>query len=312
MSLQVRLFAVSSQPLRHKVAVIGAALDLGAGRRGVDMGPSAIRYAGLAARIAELGHEYVDWGNVETAVAEATEVGDEHARFLPQIKETCERIARLVARAARDEFVPVVLGGDHSVALGSLAGLREVHGAGGAIWIDAHGDLNSPETSPSGNVHGMVLAAALGLAGERFREDGWGLPALAPDRVALVGVRALDEGERELLRGLDARVFTMSDVDRLGVERAVREALAHVAGPGFVHVSVDMDAVDPEVAPGVGTPVRGGLSYREAHLALELVAESGLASSLDVVEVNPILDRENETGKLAVELVASALGARIL
>jgi arginase len=187
-----------------------------------------------------------------------------------------------------------------------------VHGPGGAIWIDAHGDLNTPETSPSGNVHGMVLAAALGLAGERFREDGWGLPALAPDRVALIGVRALDEGERDLLHDLDVRVLTMSDVDRLGVERAMRDALAHVAGSGFVHVSLDMDAVDPDVAPGVGTPVRGGLSYREAHLALELVAESGLASSLDVVEVNPVLDRENETGKLAVELVASALGARIL
>jgi arginase len=299
------------QPLK-KVAVIGAALDLGAGRRGVDMGPSAIRYAGLASRIGELGHEYVDRGNVETAVAEATDVGDERARFLPQIKATCERIADLVAQAAREQFVPVVLGGDHSVALGTFAGVREVHGPGGAIWIDAHGDLNSPESSPSGNVHGMVLAAALGLAGERFREDGWGLPALAPGRVALVGVRSLDEGERTVLRDLDARVFTMSDVDRLGVERAVREALAHVAGPGFVHVSLDMDALDPDVAPGVGTPVRGGLSYREAHLAMELIAESGLASSLDVVEVNPILDRENETGKLAVELVASALGARIL
>jgi arginase len=294
------------------VAVIGAALDLGAGRRGVDMGPSAIRYAGLDARLAELGYEYVDRGNVETPVAEAIPVEDDRARFLPQIKATTRRIAQLVGDDTREGYVPVVLGGDHSVALGTLAGLREAHGPGGVLWIDAHGDLNSPETSPSGNVHGMVLAAALGLAGERFEEDGWGLPALARDRVALVGVRALDEGERELLRGLDARVFTMSDVDRLGVERAIREALTHIAGPGFVHVSLDMDAVDPDVAPGVGTPVRGGLSYREAHLAMELVAESGLASSLDVVEVNPILDRENETGKLAVELVASALGAKIL
>lgn len=276
------------------------------------MGPSAIRYAGLAARLGELGYEYVDLGNVETAVAEATDAGDEHARFLPQIKETSERITQLVWRAARDGFFPVVLGGDHSVSLGTLSGMREEHGPGGAIWIDAHGDLNSPETSPSGNVHGMVLAAALGLAGDRFTGEGWGLPALEPGRVALVGVRALDEGERELLRELDAKVFTMSDVDRLGVERAIREALTHVAGPGFVHVSLDMDAIDPDVAPGVGTPVRGGLSYREAHLAMELVAESGLASSLDVVEVNPVLDRENETGKLAVELVASALGARIL
>jgi arginase len=158
----------------------------------------------------------------------------------------------------------------------------------------------------------MVLAAALGLAGDRFRGEGWGLPALEQGRVALVGVRALDEGERELLGKLDAKVFTMSDLDRLGVERAIREALTHVAGPGFVHVSLDMDAIDPDVAPGVGTPVRGGLSYREAHLAMELVAESGLASSLDVVEVNPVLDRENQTGKLAVELVASALGERIL
>jgi arginase len=305
------LSAVSLQP-PLKVAAIGAALDLGAGRRGVDMGPSAIRYAGLDARIAELGYEYLDRGNVGTAVPEATAPGDERARFLPQIKQTCLHIAELVAEAARDGFVPLVLGGDHSVALGTLGGLRQVHGPGGAVWIDAHGDLNSPETSPSGNVHGMVLAAALGLAGDRFREDGWNLPALAPGRVALIGVRSLDEGERELLKKLDARVFTMSDVDRLGVERTVREALGHAAGPGFVHVSLDMDVIDPDVAPGVGTPVRGGLSYREAHLMLELIAESGLASSLDVVEVNPILDRENETGKLAVELVASGLGARIL
>ena len=306
------MFVVSSQPPRHKVAVVGAALDLGAGRRGVDMGPSAIRYAGLDARLDELGYEYVDRGNVETVVAEAADSGDERARFLPEIKDTSERIAHLVATAAREGFVPVVLGGDHTVALGTLAGMAGVHGPGGAIWIDAHGDLNSPETSPSGNVHGMVLAAALGLAGERFREDGWGLPALQPGRVALVGIRSLDEGERALLRDLDVKLFTMSDVDRLGIDRAIRESLAHVAGPGFVHVSLDMDAIDPEVAPGVGTPVRGGLSYREAHLAMELIAESGLASSLDVVEVNPVLDRENQTGRLAVELVASALGARIL
>ena len=292
--------------------MIGAALDLGAGRRGVDMGPSAIRYAGLDARLEQLGHECIDRGNVEAAVAEATAAGDPQARFLPQIKETCGRVAELVALSAGGGEVPLVLGGDHSVALGSLAGLARVHGPGGVLWLDAHGDLNSPETSPTGNVHGMVLAAALGLAGRRFREDGWGLPAVAEGRVALVGVRSLDEGERELLRDFDGRIFTMSEVDRMGVEPVIEEALAHVAGPGFVHVSLDMDAVDPGVAPGVGTPVRGGLSYREAHLTLELVAESGLLSSLDVVEVNPILDRENETGKLAVELVASALGSRIL
>jgi arginase len=205
-----------------------------------------------------------------------------------------------------------VLGGDHSVALGTLGGLARVRGPGGVLWLDAHGDLNRPETSPSGNVHGMPLAAAMGLAGPDFASDDYTLPAVDPGRVALVGVRSLDPGERELLAGLDARVFTMSDLDRIGVEAAIREALDHVAGAGFVHVSLDMDVVDPEVAPGVGTPVRGGLSYREAHLAMELVAEFGVAGSLEVVEVNPILDRENQTAKLAVELVASALGARIL
>jgi len=208
--------------------------------------------------------------------------------------------------------LPLVLGGDHSIALGTLGGLAQAHGPGGVIWIDAHGDLNTPETSPTGNVHGMPLAAALGLAGDRFASEAWPLPMVTPDRVALVGVRSLDDGERRLIREHGLRVFTMSEIDRIGIERAMRESLAHVAGPGFVHISLDMDALDPEVAPGVGTPVRGGLSYREAHLAMELVAESGLASALEVVEVNPILDRENQTAKLAVELVASALGARIL
>ena len=276
------------------------------------MGPSAIRYAGLDTRLTELGYECVDLGNVAAAVAEATAVGDDRVRFLAEIKETCSRVAAAVAGAAEADEVALVVGGDHSVALGSLAGLGRVHGRGGVLWIDAHGDLNTPETTPSGNVHGMVLAAALGLAGPQFRDDGWGLPAVAEGRAALVGVRSLDAGERELLGRLGARVFTMSDVDRLGVERTVREALAHVAGPGFVHVSLDMDVVDPDVAPGVGTPVRGGLSYREAHLALELVAEAGVLDSLEIVEVNPILDDRNETAKLAVELAASALGATIL
>jgi arginase len=294
------------------VAIIGAALDLGQGRRGVDMGPSAIRYAGLDARIAELGRVCEDWGNVVTPVAESIAFGDEHARFLDEIKATCVEIAAAVARAKSGGYLPLVLGGDHSVALGTLGGLARSAGAGGALWIDAHGDLNRPETSPTGNVHGMVLAAALGLAGTQFESDAWPIPSLDPARVALVGVRALDDGERDLLRQLGARVYTMADVDRVGVERAIRESLEHVAGPGFVHVSLDMDVVDPEVAPGVGTPVRGGFSYREAHFALELVAESGLAGSLEVVEVNPVLDRENATGRLAVELVASALGARIL
>ncbi len=303
---------MGTQENAQAVAIIGAALDLGSGRRGVDMGPSAVRYAGLKARIEGLGGRCEDWGNVVTAVAEASAIEDERTRFLPEILETCERVAELVGRAVEGGYLPLVLGGDHSVALGTLGGLSRAKGVGGVLWLDAHGDLNRPDTSPTGNVHGMPLAAALGLAGPEFDKPAFRLPAVDPGRLALVGVRALDRAERELLAELDACVFTMSDLDRIGVETAMQESLEHVAGDGFVHVSLDLDVLDPEVAPGVGTPVRGGLSYREAHLAMELVAESGLAGSLEVVEVNPILDRENETAKLAVELVASALGARIL
>jgi arginase len=294
------------------LAIIGAALDLGAGRRGVDMGPSAIRYAGIDDRLAALGLDCVDLGNVETAVAEAAEEVDPRARFLPDIKRACERIARLVSGVTRERKVPIVLGGDHSVAIGTLGGMAAVHGPGGVIWFDAHGDLNTPETSPSGNVHGMPLGAALGRASDAFASEAWPLPALDPRHVALVGIRSLDEGERELVKDLGIAVHTMSDLDRKGIEPVVREALERVSGAPYVHVSLDMDVVDPEAAPGVGTPVRGGLSYREAHLAMELVAEWGEFSSFEVVEVNPILDRENATGQLAVELTASAFGARIL
>jgi len=303
---------VTTEEAPQPVAVIGAALDLGAGRRGVDMGPSAIRYAGLQATIEQLRRGYVDYGNVATPEVEAIDVGDERTRYLDEILRACERVADQVATAKGKGELPLVLGGDHSIALGTLGGLARVDGPGGVIWIDAHGDLNRPETSPTGNVHGMPLAAALGLAGPAFESEHWPLPAVDPGRVALIGTRSLDQGERDLLHELSAAVFTMSDLDRDGVEHAVEQALEQVAGPGFVHLSLDMDAVDPGVAPGVGTPVRGGLSYREAHLAMELVAESGLVGSLEVVEVNPILDRENETARLAVELVASALGARIL
>jgi arginase len=299
-------------PGGKRIAIIGAALDLGAGRRGVDMGPSAIRYAGIDDRLAGLGFEIEDLGNVETAVAEATASGDPRARFLPEIREACERVARQVAEAVREGRIPVVLGGDHSVALGTLGGLASVHGAGAALWLDAHGDLNTPETSPSGNVHGMPLAAALGRAGDGFASEAWPLPALDPDRVMLLGVRSLDEGERAFVREVGMGVYTMTELDRRGVEAVLHEALDRVRGASFVHVSLDMDVLDPDVAPGVGTPVRGGLSYREAHLAMELVAESGLLGSLEIVEVNPILDRQNATAQLAVELAARAFGAKIL
>jgi arginase len=297
---------------RREIAIIGATLDLGQSRRGVDMGPSAMRAAGLEERLVTLGYGVSDHGNVETAVPEATALRDESARFLPEIKETCARIAAKVVEESTAGALPLVLGGDHSVALGTLGGLASMHGPGGVLWIDAHADINTPGTSPSGNVHGMSLAAVLGLAGEAFASDAWPLPALDPRRVALIGLRQADTGERKLLRDAGVRVFTMSDVDRIGIERAVRESLDRIGGAAFVHVSLDMDVLDPEIAPGVGTPVRGGLTYREAHLALELVAESGLAGSLEVVEVNPILDRENTTALTAVELVASALGATII
>jgi arginase len=295
------------------VTIIGAPLDLGQGRRGVDMGPSAIRYAGLEERLASFGCTVVDRGNLTTAEPEALAVGDERARFLSEILDACAGLAELVTDVVSGGSIPLVLGGDHSIALGTLAGLRAAAGEpGGVIWIDAHGDLNTPETSPSGNVHGMPLAAALGLAGDDFTHPRLTLPAVDPRRVVLLGVRSLDPAERRLIRETGIRAITMTEIDRIGIERAILEAIDRASGPGFVHVSLDLDALDPEVAPGVGTPVKGGLTYREAHLACEDLAESGLVGSLELVEVNPILDRENGSAAIAVELAASALGKSIL
>ena len=296
----------------RRVAIIGAELDLGAGRRGVDMGPSAIRYAGLGERLEALGMRAQDWGNVFTKVRETMDPGERNARFLTEIRETCERIAEQVRNATESGLTPLVLGGDHSVAIGTIGGLASLHGPGGVLWFDAHSDLNTPATTPSGNVHGMPVAAMLGRAGAGFESNRWPLPALALEHVALIGVRSIDPGERESIQESGLAVYTISDIDRRGVEPVLKEALERVAVAPFVHVSVDLDLVDPDVAPGVGSPVRGGLSYREAHLAMELVAESGLLSSLELVEVNPILDHENQTARLAVELATSALGARIL
>jgi arginase len=310
MQTRIDSSAVTASKNPQPVAVIGAGLDLGAGRRGVDMGPSALRYAELEARIRSLGREVTDLGDVRVPVPEATDVGSEDHRYLGPIKHVCDRVAELVDGACARGCLPLVLGGDHSIAMGSLGGMARRHGPGAVLWIDAHGDLNRPTTSPSGNVHGMPLAAAFGAAGDDFRSEAYPTPSVR--KAALVGVRSLDPGEVELIGELDVRVFTMSELDRRGVEAAVGEALTYLAGEAFVHVSLDLDAVDPMFAPGVGTPVPGGLSYREAHLALELVAEAGAMDSLDVVEVNPILDRANETARLAVELVASALGKRIL
>lgn len=295
----------------RRVAVLGAALDLGTARRGVDMGPSAIRYAGLAERISGLGFEVSDSGNVVAELPELAEQTDEKARYLPAILATCAQLATRVAGIVRSGSLPLVLGGDHSIAMGTLAGLHSVHGPGGVLWIDAHGDMNTPDTSPSGNVHGMPLAAALGACG--FVLDGFAEPPwVDPEHVALVGLRSLDADERELIRSAGVHAFTMADIDRRGIAGVMHEALEIAGGRGFFHLSVDMDACDPEIAPGVGTPVRGGLSYREASLAMELVAERSMPTSIEVVEVNPILDNADMTGYLAVDLVGSALGARIL
>jgi arginase len=295
------------------VEIIGAPLDLGQGRRGVDMGPSAMRYAGLEERFTALGCAVVDRGNIVTPEPEALEAVDPQAHYLPEILDACETLAVSVAAAVHDKRFPVVLGGDHSIAIGTLAGLAAAAGArGGAIWVDAHGDLNTPETSPSGNVHGMPGAAALGLAGPRFVRDGLALPAIDPERLVLVGVRSLDPAERTLVTEHGIRVITMSELDRIGMEQAFAEALERASGGAFVHLSFDLDALDPEIAPGVGTRVPGGLTYREAQLACELAAESGVVGSLELVEVNPILDRQNTTAITAVELAASTLGQTIL
>jgi arginase len=293
------------------VNILGAPLDLGAARRGVDMGPSAIRYAGLAERLEGIGLEVTDSGNVVAELPEVAAEQNERARYLPAILRSCAQIAGRVAELATSGATPLVLGGDHSIAMGTLAGLHAAFGPGGVLWVDAHGDLNRPSTSPSGNVHGMPLAAALGQCG--FDLDGFeGPPWVDPTRTVLIGVRSLDPGERALVKELGLTVFTMADIDRRGIPNVMEQALLVVKGARFVHLSLDVDVCDPEIAPGVGTPVKGGLSYREAHLAMELMAEADVLTSIEIVEVNPILDHADETGLLAVELAASALGARIL
>ena len=293
------------------VAILGAALDLGSERRGVDMGPSAIRYAGLAEKLESIGRKVVDRGNVLAELPEVASESDSRARYLPAILASCAQIAGSVAELAGTDHLPLILGGDHSIAMGTLAGLSSVHGPGGVMWIDAHGDMNRPSTSPTGNVHGMPLAAALGQCG--FTLDGYdGPPWVEAQHVALVGVRSLDPGEKELVRELGLNVFTMTDIDRQGIAHVISDALDVVRGAPFVHVSLDLDVCDPEIAPGVGTPVKGGFSYREAHLVMETIAEEGILGSLEIVELNPMFDLHATTGQLAVELAASGLGARIL
>jgi arginase len=299
------------------IHVLGVPMDLGSGRRGVDMGPSAIRIAGMGARLTELGHKVVDEGDIVIKNIEELKVGDERARYLPEIARAATAVARKVERIIGLKHFPLVLGGDHSIAVGTVSGIAAfAHSQGkklGLLWIDAHGDINTPETSPSGNIHGMPLAALLGFGAPELTGVGGPTPKVDPSNVALVGIRSLDSGEKKRLKETGVQVHTMSDIDRHGVPSVMKKALAQVtAGTDFVHVSLDLDAVDPSITPGVGTPVKGGLDYREAHLIMEVIADAGVMTSLEVVEVNPILDECNASAEFAVELVQSAFGKKIL
>jgi arginase len=299
------------------IHILGVPMDLGSGRRGVDMGPSAIRIAGLDQRLRELGHKIVDDGDIVIKNMEELKVGNERARYLGEIARASGVIARKVERIIGLGHFPLVLGGDHSIAVGTVSGIaafaRRENRRVGLLWIDAHGDINTPETSPSGNIHGMPLAALLGYGVSELTEiGGWG-PKVDPANVALVGIRSLDSGEKKRLKETGVQVHTMSEIDRHGVHQVMKKAIARVTdGTDFVHVSFDLDAIDPAVAPGVGTPVKGGLDYREAHLIMEVIADSGIMTSMEIVEANPILDQHNASAEFAVELIQSAFGKKIL
>lgn len=297
---------------KRRIRIIGVPIDLGADRRGVDMGPSAIRYAGLNARLQRLGWEVEDTGNLEVPVPETREIKDTRLKYLPEIRKVSEQLAGAVAKALVDGVVPLVLGGDHSIGIGSLAGIAADGKRRGVIWFDTHGDYNSPETTRSGNIHGMPLAVANGIGAKELTLIGGPDKKLWEENTVIIGARDFDLDERELLHQSKITVFTMSDIDQLGMKEVVSRGL-EIAGKGTegVHISFDLDVIDPAEAPGVGTPVAGGITYREAHLAMELVAESGLLLSLDMAEVNPILDIQNKTAELAVGLICSAFGKRI-
>ncbi len=292
-------------------------MDLGAGRRGVDMGPSALRIARLHERLTELGYVVKDHGNVAVEQPESAPSGPSNAHYLPQIAHTCARLSEMVERAADSSEVPIVLGGDHSIATGTIAGVSRHYAKQdqtiGVIWIDAHADMNTPESSPSGNVHGMPLACCIGRGPKELIGLAGTVPMVRPENVALVGLRSVDDLERFNVRGTGVHAFTMRDIDERGMRTVIQQAIhAASAGTAGFHISFDMDSVDPSEAPGVGTPVPGGLTYREAHLAMELVCDSGRMTSMEVVEVNPIMDIANRTALLGVELIMSALGKRIL
>ncbi len=296
-----------------RVRLLGVPMDLGSARRGTDMGPSAIRAAGLEAKLEALGHEVTDAGNVFSHEPETRKVRDEGARFAHEIARTCQTLARRVEDAVSKERFPLILGGDHAIAIGTGAG---VHAAGheiGLLWIDAHSDFNTPETSPSGNVHGMPVSALTGRGDALLVGIGEAAAKVKEENIAMVGVRSVDRKERQAIEDAGITVFTMRDIDELGMRGVMTQALEIVTdGTDWLHVSLDMDVVDPEHAPGVGTPVKGGTTYRETHLAMEMIADTEAMGSMEIVEVNPILDEHNKTAELAVELAQSAFGKAIL
>jgi len=302
---------------KSKIAIIGAPLDLGAGRRGVDMGPSAVRVANLNVRLADLGYQIEDLGNVPVVQRENQPQGDPNARYLAQITETCKWLAEMVDEAMDENEFPLVLGGDHSIAVGTVSGAsKNLRARGeklGLIWIDAHTDMNTPSSTPSGNVHGMPLACCIGLGPTELSQIFDYSPKVDPGNVALVGIRSVDQHERDIVQRSGVHAFTMRDIDERGMRSVIEQAIEVAsAGTAGFHVSLDMDAVDPDEAPGVGTPVQGGITYREAHLAMEIMSDTGRVTSMEVVEVNPVIDEANRTAILAVELVMSLMGKRIL
>jgi arginase len=300
-----------------QICVLGAPLDLGAGRRGVDMGPSAIRLAGLNAKLSKLGYSVEDLGNVSVAQQESTPAGPDNAKYLFPIAKTCTILAERVKEVAAAGKFPLVLGGDHSLAVGSVAGVaaafRDRGEKIGLIWVDAHSDMNTPESSPSGNVHGMPLACCIGRGPQELTGIGGFTPKVDARNLALVGIRDVDESERQGVRESGATAFTMRHLDEMGLRNVMAEAI-RVASEGTAgfYLSLDMDAVDPDEAPGVGTPVRGGMTYREAHLAMETICDCSKLLGMELVEVNPVLDEANRTALLGVELITSAMGKKIL
>ena len=300
-----------------KIRILGVPLDLGQGRRGVDMGPSAVRAAGLNSALKSLGHQVEDLGNIPVKIPEMQPFGDRHAKYLNEIAETCQDVAHRNYQALEAGYFPISLGGDHSVAIGTIAGAAKFHNDRGqdigCLWIDAHADMNTPDSSPSGNVHGMPFAASLGVGADALTKIFGYAPKLKPQNCVLVGARDLDSRERRQVKDSGIHVFTMRAIDEQGMRTVMEKALALATADtaGFL-TSFDMDVVDPDEAPGVGTPVRGGITFREAHLAMEMISDSKKMVALDLVEINPIIDILNKTAILGVGLVSSALGKKIL